>query len=364
MRHGPAAGAVLGSGDAAQSGQRFTPPDAPVAGDLDDLGTPVSSLEARVDGVEWEERPSLFGAEPDDEVYVARLATDGSVTLEFGDGERGARLPTGRNNVTAGYRVGGGTMGEVESGAIESLLGSIRGVKKVRGAGPTSGGADQDDELDLRRLAPTRARAFDRAVSIEDLVDLSLGFPGVAHAGAWKGQGPAECACGVTGLHLAFLRAGTSGPRAPEGAEIDQLAGYLDTRRDVQVPLCVCGGTVTALTVTATLAVDPRREPEAVSAAAREALLDPVGPLADRNRALGQALDRSDVFAALHRVDGVVGVTSLDVPGTDELDAGPPGAPSCSCSTPTPPCRGSPHERDAARSATGCRRPCARRRPR
>ena len=45
---------------------------------------------------------------------------------------------------------------------------------------------------------PTRARAFDRAVSIEDLVDLSLGFPGVAHAAAWNGQGPAECACGVT----------------------------------------------------------------------------------------------------------------------------------------------------------------------
>ena len=47
-----------------------------------------------------------------------RLDADGGVTVEFGDGEQGARLPTGRGNVTATYRVGGGTAGEVESGAI------------------------------------------------------------------------------------------------------------------------------------------------------------------------------------------------------------------------------------------------------
>ena len=43
--------------------------------------------------------------------------------VEFGDGVQGARLPTGRGNVTRIYRVGGGTAGEVESGAIDSLLG-------------------------------------------------------------------------------------------------------------------------------------------------------------------------------------------------------------------------------------------------
>ena len=318
VRHGTAASAVLGSGDAASAGQQFTTPDAPIASDLDALGTPVPSLEARVDRIEWEELPSLYEALPE-EVFVTRLAADGAVTLEFGDGERGARLPTGRNNVEATYRVGGGTVGEVESGAIETLLGSIRGVKKMLGAGPTSGGADQDAETDLRRLAPTRARAFDRAVSIEDLVDLSLGYPGVSHAAAWNGQGPTGCSCGSTGLHVAFVRSGTEGPRAPEGAEIDQLAAYLDARRDISVPLCVCGGLVTALVVTATVAVDPRQEPAVVAASAQAALLAPEGPIAAGARSLGQALDRSDVFAVLHGVAGVVGVTSLDVPGAAEL---------------------------------------------
>ncbi len=318
VQHGSATSAVLGSGDAARAGQRFTTPDAPIANDLNEAGTPVSSLELRVGGSEWEERASLFGLGAE-EVYVTRLGTDGEVTLGFGDGERGARLPTGRNNVTATYRVGGGTVGEVESGAIETLLGSIRGVKRVRGAGPTSGGADQDGEVDLRRLAPTRARAFDRAVSLEDLVDLSLVYPGVSHAAGWSGQGPPGCACGVSGLHVALLRSGTSGPRVPEGAEVDQLAGYLDARRDVSIPLCVCGGIVTALVVTATLAVDPRQEPAVVAAAAQAVVLDPDGPLGTRDRSLGEPLDQSDVYAALHGVAGVVGVTSLDLPGAGEL---------------------------------------------
>jgi hypothetical protein len=234
-------------------------------------------------------------------------------------------LPTGRNNVTSRYRVGGGTAGEVESGAIDSLLGSVRGVKKVEGAGPTSGGADQDDERRLRKLVPTRARAFGRAVSVEDLVDLSLGYPGVTHAAAWNGGGPSSCACGTSGLHLAFVRAGTTGPRVPDASEVVSLASFLDARRDATVPLCVCAAVLTApVLLTVQLSVDPRRQVTDVVAAAKSAVADPDGPLGALQRALGQPLDRSDVFAVLHSVPGVVGVPTLDVPGaTGELGRRP-----------------------------------------
>jgi predicted phage baseplate assembly protein len=254
-------------------------------------------------------------------VFAVQLEPDGGLTVQFGDGEQGARLPTGRNNVTSTYRVGGGTAGEVEAGEINSLLGSVRGVKKVEGAGPTTGGADQDDERRLRSLVPTRARAFARAVSIEDLADLSLSYPGVTHAAAWNGGGPPGCACGTSGLHLAFVRAGTGGPRAPEAAEVESLSSYLDARRDATVPLCVCPAVLTTpLVLEADLAIDPRRLMADVVAAAAAALTDPDGPLGPLQRTLGQPLDRSDVFAVLHAIDGVVGVPSLTVPGaTGEL---------------------------------------------
>jgi hypothetical protein len=315
VRHGTTKTVVLGSGDAASAGQRLPVPDAPVAYDLDASGNPVPNQVLRVDGVQWQEVPALYGAGPA-QVFAVRLGEEGSVVDEFGDGTQGARLPSGRGNVAATYRIGGGTVGEVSAGEISSLLGSVRGVKKVAGAGPTSGGADQDDESRMRRLAPGRARAFGRAVSLEDLADLALGYPGVSHAAAWVGPGPPGCACGHVGIHLAFLRDSADGPRAPLGTEIDSLAAYVDGRRDTSVPLCVCAGAATAVTVTATLAVDPRRVAADVATAAGDALLDPHGPLAPLQRSLGQPLDRSDVVVVLHGVVGVVGVPSLTLPGS------------------------------------------------
>ena len=141
----------------------------------------------------------------------------------------------------------------------------------------------------------------------------------MTHAAAWHGAGPPGHPCGATGLHLAVTRASAAGPRAPLAEEVASLAAYLDARRDATVPLCVCAGVVTAVAVTASLAVDPRRDAAAVAAAAATALLDPLGPLAPAARALGEPLDRSDLLAVIHGAEGVVGVAALDLPGAGEL---------------------------------------------
>jgi predicted phage baseplate assembly protein len=263
---------------------------------------------------------TLYATGPVQE-YARRIGPGGAVTVMAGDGTNGQRLPRGRGTVTATYRVGGGRAGEVPGGAIDSLVGSVRGVSKVSGAGPTSGGSDQDDDRRLRALAPARARGFGRVVSEGDLVDLTLAFPGVSHAAAWHGVGPPGCACSAIGLHLAFLRASSAGPRPPLPAEVDSLSAYLDNRRDTTVALCVCGGIVTTLTLTATLAVGGRRQLGAVVAAVQDALSAPDGSLDPAGRDLGQPVDHSDVVAVMHAVPGVLGVTSFaltgaTVPGT------------------------------------------------
>src|SRR5262249_39292640 len=145
VRHGAGRHVVLGSGDATTAGQRLATPDAPIAYDLGDGGEVVPSMVVRVDGAAWPEVPTLYGAGPVAEA-VGGVGAEGGVAAVFGDGAAGLGLPSGSNNVTADYRIGGGRAGEVPTGAIEALVGSVRGVKKVRGAGPTSGGADQDDE--------------------------------------------------------------------------------------------------------------------------------------------------------------------------------------------------------------------------
>lgn len=305
IRHGVTEESALGDGDQTLQHQVLVVPDAPVTADLDSTGAPRLGLEVQVDGRRWDPVGSLYG-HADDEVYRPVLDASGNVRARFG-----ARLPTGRANVRARYRIGGGRVGEVDGNAIDTLLGSIDGVRGVAGTGRTTGGADQSSASDLRRVAPGRARAFDRVVSVEDAIDLALGFPGVSHATAWRGSGPDDANRMGAGVHLVFLRAATDGVRVPMPAEVSALQTYLDARRDLHVPLSVGPGKVVPVTVTATIVADPRRDPAVVAAAARQALLDPIGPLDPSIRALGQVLDRSDVVELIHRTTGVVGVTSF-----------------------------------------------------
>jgi hypothetical protein len=322
VRHGATSSAVLGSGDPLRAGQAMTIPDSPVAYDVDHQGDVVPSTVLRVAGLAWPEVETLYAAGPVQE-YARRIGPGGIVTAVFGDGVQGQRLPRGRSNVAATYRVGGGAAGEVPVGAIDSLVGSVRGVNKVSGAGSTSGGSDQDDERRLRTLAPARARGFGRVVSEGDLVDLALAFPGVSHAAAWHGASPPGCSCATIGLHLAFLRSSSAGPRLPVAAEVVSLSAYLDNRRDTTVALCVCGGLVSTLSLTAILAIDARRQQGAVNTEVLAALSDPRGPLDPSVRAMGQPMDQSDIEVVMHLVPGVLGVTSFTLTGgTITPDAG------------------------------------------
>jgi|GEM_PF-2542664 len=314
VSHGETASRVLGGGDATVPSLSLAVPTGPVTSDLGPDGTPVPSLVVRVDGLRWDEVPTLYGAGRTD-VYTTVLSADGGVTVRFGDGQSGRRPVTGRDNITATYRVGGGTAGEVPSGAITSLVGSIRGVQGVLGVGPTSGGADLDDESRARQLAPGRARTFGRAVSMGDLRDIALGYPGVSHAASWRGAGPPGCSCAGSGLHVAFLRRTGADARAPEPTEVASLAAYLDARRDTEVPLCVAGGTVTPVVVEGTVMTDPRRDQPVVVTAVDHALVARDGPLGAWSRTMGQPLDRSDVIAVVHAVDGVVGLPTLTLSG-------------------------------------------------
>ena len=61
----------------------------------------------------------------------SRTDDDGQTTVVFGDGERGARLPTGPENVRAKYRNGIGKEGNVKAGQISQLATRPLGVKDV-----------------------------------------------------------------------------------------------------------------------------------------------------------------------------------------------------------------------------------------
>ncbi len=310
VRHGITTTSRLGAGDGVSANSFVELPKDPVAAVIGVDGAATNSLSLRVGGRLWTERDTLFGAGAV-EGYETRIGPEGELEVRFGDGVDGV-IPGGAESIVATYRVGGGTEGEVGPGEIDTLLGSIPGVRSVEGAGPTGNGADQPSERDLRRQTPTRARAMNRVVALGDAADLVLAFPGVSHATAWLGEPPPGAACG-SGPIVAMLRRGTDGVRAALDSELDALSIYLDARRDITIPLCVVSAEVVPVTVSVTVAADPVFDANTIEARAVEALTDPAGALDADNRALGQPLDRSDVIQVVHGVEGVIGIEALEL---------------------------------------------------
>jgi hypothetical protein len=148
-------------------------------------------LEVRVDGVKWREVPTFYKSGPKDRVYLVRRADNGTTTVQFGDGRRGARLPTGRENVQAVYRKGIGLEGIVKEEQIGLMLTQPLGVKGVTNLLAPQGAEEPQSLDDARVNAPRTVLTLDRVVSLQDYEDFARDFPGVdkAHAAwIWSGQ--------------------------------------------------------------------------------------------------------------------------------------------------------------------------------
>ncbi|MER6556445.1 putative baseplate assembly protein [Streptomyces sp. NPDC001027] len=176
---------VLGSGDGRATHQRF----ALLHKDLTHVPAPTASgvidtLAVQVDGVTWNEASSLFPLGPHDRSYVVRIQDDATATVVFGDGERGARLPSGQENVRAAYRTGIGPQGNVGAGSLSLLVKRPLGIRAVDNPLAATGGTAPERPDDVRTRAPLTVRTFDRVVSLADHEAFARNFIGIAKARA------------------------------------------------------------------------------------------------------------------------------------------------------------------------------------
>ena len=183
--HGETVHQILGSGDASRSHQRFALKHAPLTfrGAENESGA-AAALDVRVDGLAWHETPTLFDAEPNDRSYVLRLDDDGTAAVQFGDGRRGARLPSGRENVRAVYRKGLGRAGNVSAGQLSQLMTRPLGLKGAFNPSAAEGGSDPASAADARRNMPLGVRTLGRVVSVRDYEDFARAYTGIGKAHA------------------------------------------------------------------------------------------------------------------------------------------------------------------------------------
>jgi len=183
--HGETREEVLGSGRASEPWQRFSLKQSPLT--YVSARTPSgveSTLRVRVNDVLWDRRGSLFGLKPTDHVYTTQRDNEEVTTVVFGDGKRGARLPTGSENVRSVYRVGIGKPGNLDARRITQLVTRPLGVKDVVNPLPATGGADPESRDQARRNAPLAVMALDRLVSVQDYADFARTFAGIGRASA------------------------------------------------------------------------------------------------------------------------------------------------------------------------------------
>jgi hypothetical protein len=147
---------VIGTGDARATFQTFALPKAPLTFLPDPGRTPPrrAELEIRVAGRLWQPVDTFFDRPGDAEIYVVRQDEDGNDLVQFGDGVNGARLPSGRNNVTAAWRVGSGSWGDLAADAEAKPKGKLKALTGVAMPGPATGGAAPESMDNARAGRP------------------------------------------------------------------------------------------------------------------------------------------------------------------------------------------------------------------
>ncbi len=298
--HGETKQEVLGSGNASQAMQRFTLRQKP----LTYISAPVpsgglSTLEVRVNGILWHEAPDLFRLGPNDRSYIIRHDDEGKATVQFGDGKRGVRVPTGAENITAKLRVGIGFAGMVAAGQISLLQTRPLGVRSVTNPLASTGGAEPETRDEARQNAPLTMLTLDRIVSLQDFEDFARAFSGIGKASAisvWNGESRI--------VHVT-IAAANGDPVASNSALYQNLLAAMDLARDPFQRLQVDSFQPLLFNLDATIRMHPDYEAETVL---KEVEANLRATFSFTARAFGQSAALSEIMAVIQQVPRVEAV--------------------------------------------------------
>jgi predicted phage baseplate assembly protein len=296
--HGETRREVLGSGDATKTFQTFSLRQSPLTFVSASTVSGIdSTLQVRVNDVQWHEAEGLAVLGPKDRKFLTRTDDDGKTSVVFGDGERGVRLPTGIENVKAIYRSGIGKPGNVKAGQITLLGTRPLGVKEVTNPIRASGGADRESRDRARKNAPLALIALDRLVSTADYAAFSRTFAGIGKAAAWRGLDGEQ-------QFVKVVIAGSDDIPIELTSDLYRnLFAALHRFGDPFLPIELIVRKRLALVISANIKINPDYQWETLEPKIRAALLD---RFSFESTDLGQDVLLSDAIDAIQAVRGVI----------------------------------------------------------
>jgi len=315
--HGETRSEVMGAGDGSQVFQRFELKQSP----LTFVAAPTAAgaettLVVRVNDVRWHEAGNLYQLGPNDRGYITRTDNQAKTAVVFGDGQHGARLPTGAENVKAVYRNGIGKPGNVSAGRISQLATRPLGVKGVINPLAASGGADKESRDQARQNVPLALMALDRLVSVRDYADFSRTFAGIGKASA------VQLSDGLRELVHVTIAGADDIPIEKTSDLYRNLCQALRRLGDPYQALQVDLREKVVLVISAHVRLLPDYTWEAVEPQVRSSLLDAFN---FGRRELGQDVLLSEVISVIQAVRGVAYVDVDLLEGIPEAVAKDPG---------------------------------------
>jgi hypothetical protein len=252
------------------------------------------------------EVPYLIDYNNYDPVFVVQTNADGVSFVVFGDGISG-RIPASGATISATYRIGGGTIGNVGAGLLKSIikssvaLSSLSGVT-VNNLAAATGGAEEETTDSIRVNAPNSIRALNRAVSLADYSALCV------EAGVSKANAVADAYTSVT-VYFA-PSAGDIGLTSISGTTpstgfntlATALGTYLVGKTPANTTVTFQPPTYVPVSIVATITTLPQYKNSLVSTAINSAVAE---LLAFDNVFFQDKLTLNDIMSTITSVEGV-----------------------------------------------------------
>jgi len=260
--------------------------------------------------VEWTRQDDFSASDGDDKHYLVKVDEDGYYYIHFGNGTNGKIPVRGTNNIRVSYRKGGGIVGNVGAGAINSLVSAISYVESVTNISAASGGTNRETLDHARIFGPANIKALNRIVTTADAEALAESYVSTTHGGIAKAK-----AYEIGTLKSTLMIVPRAGGN-PSSGLVTELQSYIDARRMICTTVTVSNPNYISVNITATIYALPGYSSNQVGASVVDAIYKLMSPTyQDPETGLyphdfGQNINLSDLYSA---IDSAVGVKYVNI---------------------------------------------------
>jgi uncharacterized phage protein gp47/JayE len=260
----------------------------------------------------WSYVESLTEAGPNQLVFTTNVDADGNVSLEFGDGINGA-IPPANQVISALYRISAGASGNLNSGTIEevtfipgNILPEAIGYLSVSNPSAAFGGADGDDNDQIRTKVKNAITTRRRAVTLADYAALASQVSGVGRTKSVAGVYSSVTLYLQTQNDDSVTPGIVSGSPTSSWTDLSsRVSTYLSDKIPVGTTVSVQAPTYVDFYVTLTVVANPAFNNADIEQDIRDVFLNPGGLFAYESVDFGQLMAYSAVMSKAASVAGV-----------------------------------------------------------